>query len=206
MISILQKISDSFLIMEYIAAFFGIVSVWYSRKNDILVYPSGIISVVLYIFLCYEYGLYAESGLNGYYFAMSVIGWINWAKVREEHLVFPVSRCNRKEWILGILVFVVVECILLFLLKEFTNSNVPVLDSLVAAAACTAMWWMARRKIENWYAWTLANIIAIPLYFYKGLYPTVVQYIVFLVLAIWGYFTWNKIIAEQNKRTEPEQI
>jgi len=180
--------------MEFVAAIFGVISVWFSRKNNILVYPTGIISVLLYVFICYEYKLYADSGLNVYYFIMSVIGWVNWTRKKSETFVFPISRCDNKEWIYGLSVFISVLIVLILILTHFTDSTTIVADSLVSSSAATAMWWMARRKLESWYAWTVSNIVAIPLFFYKELYFTVGQYIVFLVLAIWGFYTWRSMI------------
>ena len=185
--------------MEFIAALFGVISVWYSRKNDILVYPTGIISVLLYVFICYEYKLYADAGLNVYYFIMSVIGWVNWTRKKSETFVFPISRCDNKEWIYGLSVFISVLIVLILILTHFTDSTTIVADSVVSSSAATAMWWMARRKLESWYAWTVSNIVAIPLFFYKELYFTVGQYIVFLVLAIWGFYTWRSMIKNDKE-------
>ncbi len=178
--------------LEFVAAFFGVVSVWYSRKNDILVYPTGIVSVLLYVYICLIHKLYADAGVNFYYFVMSVVGWVNWSKKKEEEFVFPISYCDRNEWIKGIAVFLIILISLLFFLFYFTDSTTVVGDSLVSASAATAMWWMAKRKIESWYAWILSNIVALPLFFVKELHFTVVQYIVFLYLAVWGLITWRK--------------
>ena len=185
--------------LELCAAFFGVLSVWYSRKNNILVYPTGIISVLIYVYICFEYKLYADAGLNVYYFIMSIIGWVNWSKMHASHYVFPISRCNSQEWLKGAIVFFVTLISLVLLLHHFTDSETVIADALVSAAAASAMWWMATRKVESWIAWTFSNIVAIPLFFHKGLYFTVVQYIIFLILAIWGYFTWQKeIIKKRN--------
>lgn len=186
--------------LELVAAFFGVLSVWYSRKNDILVYPTGIVSVLIYVYICYEYKLYADAVLNFYYFIMSVIGWINWSRKRSDDFIYPISFASKKEWITGVSVFSIVLLTLILLLTHFTDSNTIIADSLVSASAATAMWWMATRKIESWYAWTLSNLVAIPLFFYKELYFTVIQYLIFLILAIWGYFTWRKEIGLANAK------
>ncbi len=178
-------------ILEFVAAFFGVLSVWYSRKNDILVYPTGIISVVLYVYICLFHKLYADAGVNFYYFVMSVVGWINWASKKEDEFVFPISYCDRSEWIRGVAVFLIVLVLLLIFLHYMTDSTTVIGDSVVSASAATAMWWMAKRKIESWYAWIVSNIVALPLFYMKGLHFTVVQYVVFLYLAIWGLITWR---------------
>jgi len=193
-------------ILEFIAAFFGVVSVWYSRKNDILVYPTGLVSVILYIYICFHADLYADAALNGYYTLMSLIGWYNWVQKKEEEFVFPVSYSNKNEWMYGLSVFVFISTILYYFLSHFTNSTVPVGDAVVSGASATAMWWMARRKIESWYAWLLADVIAVPLFYYKELYFTVGQFLIFLILAVLGLIHWiklEKIHAEtDHKRTK----
>lgn len=182
--------------VELLAALFGVLSVWYSRKNHILVYPTGIISVLLYVYICYMAKLYADAGLNFYYFIMSVIGWVNWSRKKEDNYVFPISYCTPKEWLSGTAVFLLTLVTLISILHHYTDSNTVIADSLVSASAATAMWWMARRKIESWYAWTISNLVAIPLFYIKNLHFTVAQYILFLILAVWGYFTWKN---EWNK-------
>lgn len=185
-------------ILEYLAALSGIVSVWYSRKNDILVYPTGLLSVVLYTYICFHAKLYADAGLNGYYTIMNFVGWINWAKKKNDDYVYPVSYCDGREWLYGLLVFFTVSTILYFALFHLTDSTVPLGDSVVSGASATAMWWMTRRKIESWYAWLLADLIAVPLFYYKGLYATVFQFIIFLILATMGLVYWIKL--ERNHR------
>lgn len=173
-----------------------IASVWYAKKNNILVYPTGIIGVLLaayvYFFLA-DPPLYADGSLNIYYFLMSVYGWYNWVQKRDaQRYTYPISWCDRKELTIGLVFFVVFWGIIYYVLAFHTDSNVPVLDSLVSSSAITAMWWMARRKIENWLAWIFSNIIAIPLNFYKEFYLFTLMYILFLILAWLGFQEWRK--------------
>lgn len=142
--------------------------------------------------------LYADAGINFYYFIMSVIGWINWTSKKEEKYVYPISFCSKKEWVIGLGFFFGSLLILLLILSK-TDSNTVVGDSLVSSSAITAMWWMANRKIESWYAWIFSNIIALPLFYSKGLHPTVVQYFIFTILAIWGLKTWIQIHSKENQ-------
>ncbi len=181
---------------ELVSTITQIASVWYARKNNILVYPTGIIGVLLafwvYLFIA-QPPLYADGILNLYYFAMSAYGWNQWLKKTEsDEDTFPISWCNTKELATGIIGFVVAWIAIYFLLHYMTDSNTPLLDSLVSSTAMTAMWWMAKRKIENWIAWIVSNIIAIPLNFYKGFMLFTVMYVIFLVLAYMGYRTWKK--------------
>lgn len=181
---------------EWVSTLAQLASVWYARKNNVLVYPTGIIGVLLaawvYFFMISP-PLYADASLNLYYFAMSVYGWYNWVQKKDEsHYTYPISWCNKKELFVGIGLFLAFWIVIYFVLTEFTNSNTPVLDSLVSASAVTAFWWMAKRKIENWLAWIFSNIVAIPLNFYKELMLFTLMYVIFLVLAYMGYTEWKR--------------
>jgi nicotinamide mononucleotide transporter len=182
--------------LEFVAVVFGIASVLFSRKENILVYPTGIINTVMYTWFCFSWwGLYAEGSLNFYYTIMSIYGWVLWSRKKTDggHLL-PISASNRKEWIISLLFFAVCWAVLYIVLKKYTPSTVPFADAFASAAAYTGMWLMARKKLENWLWWILTNMASIPLYFYKGAVFTSFQYVVFLVLAVMGYITWkNKL-------------
>jgi len=180
---------------EWLSTLTQIASVWYARKNNVLVYPTGIIGVLLaaYVyFFMVSPPLYADASLNIYYFIMSVYGWYNWAKKKNNDYVYPISWCTQKELWVGIGFFIFFWIVIYFVLSNWTDSNTPILDSLVSSSAITAMWWMAKRKIENWLAWIFSNIVAIPLNFYKGLMLFTLMYVLFLLLAWWGYVEWKK--------------
>lgn len=187
---------------EWVSTVTQIASVWYARKNNVLVYPTGIIGVLLaayvYFFLIHP-PLYADASLNIYYFIMSVYGWYNWVQKKDDaHYAYPISWCTKKELSIGIGFFLFFWAVIYVVLSKFTNSNTPFLDSLVSASAITAMWWMAKRKIENWHAWIFSNIVAIPLNFYKGLMLFTLMYILFLLMAWWGYKEWKTTITHEN--------
>lgn len=181
---------------EWVSTVTQIASVWYARKNNVLVYPTGIVGVLLAAYLYFfdsHPPLYADGTLNIYYFLMSIYGWYNWVQKKDaEHLTYPISWCSKRELSIGILVFLVAWGIIYFALVTITDSNTPVLDSLVSSSAVVAMWWMAKRKIENWLAWIASDIIAIPLNFYKEFYLFTLMYVLFLALAIWGFIEWKK--------------
>ncbi|MEQ1554026.1 MAG: nicotinamide riboside transporter PnuC [Ferruginibacter sp.] len=185
---------------EWISTLMQILSVWYARKNNVLVYPTGIIGVLLASYVYYFLSappLYADAVLNIYYFVMSVLGWYFWLQKKDTNDIFPISWCNKKELQIGIGLFFIFWISIYFLLIKITDSNTPILDSLVSSSAVTAMWWMAKRKIENWHAWIFSNLIAIPLNFYKGFVLFTLMYILFLAMAYMGYKTW-KNLAKQN--------
>jgi nicotinamide mononucleotide transporter len=182
---------------EWVSTVAQVASVMYARKNNVLVYPTGIIGVLLAAYVYFVHTsppLYADGSLNIYYFLMSVYGWYNWVQKKDaSHLVYPISWCSKRELQVGIGLFVLFWASIYFVLHYFTNSNTPVLDSLVSGSAVTAMWWMAKRKIENWLAWIFSNLVAIPLNFYKGFMLFTLMYVLFLVLAWMGYVTWKKM-------------
>jgi nicotinamide mononucleotide transporter len=185
---------------EWVSTITQIASVWYARKNNVLVYPTGIVGVLLAAYLYFfdsHPPLYADGTLNIYYFLMSIYGWYNWVQKKDaEHLTYPISWCSKKELSIGILVFLVSWGIIYFALVTITDSNTPILDSLVSSSAVVAMWWMAKRKIENWLAWIASNIIAVPLNFYKEFYLFTLMYVLFLALAVWGFVEWKKQAAK----------
>ncbi len=181
--------------LEYIAVAFGIVSVLFSRRENILVYPSGIVNTTIYIYLSLLGGLYAEASVNVYYTIMSVIGWVLWAQQREGVAVLRITRSSRREWLWALGFFGLCWLALYLVLHHFTPSTVPVADGFAAAAAYTGMWLMARKKLENWLWWIVTNVASIPLYFIKGYVFTSFQYLVFLVLAVLGYVEWRRKLA-----------
>jgi len=177
---------------EYLAVFFGIASVLFSRKENIWVYPTGIINTVMYTWFCFQWwNLYAEGSLNFYYTVMSIYGWWVWTR-KKDGKELPITFNNRKDWSISIAFFFISWGLLFFILKKYTNSSVPWGDSFASATAYTGMWQMARKKVENWVWWIITNFASIPLYFYKHAVFTSVQYLVFLVLAIMGLVTWRK--------------
>lgn len=181
---------------EWVSTVAQIASVWYARKNNVLVYPTGILGVLLaayvYFFMVYP-ALYADGALNIYYFLMSVYGWYNWVqKKNNTELTYPISWCTRPQLWVGLGFFVFFWALIYFVLIRFTDSNTPILDSLVSSSAITAMWWMAKRKIESWWAWIFSNIVAIPLNFYKELMLFSLMYVLFLAMAWWGFVEWKK--------------
>ena len=187
---------------EWISTLAQIASVWFARKNNVLVYPTGIVGVLLaayvYFFMIHP-PLYADASLNIYFFLMSVYGWYNWVqKKNAAHYTYPIRWCTNKELSVGIGIFLFSWAVIFFVLVKITDSNTPILDSLVSASAVVAMWWMAKRKIENWLAWIFSNIVAIPLNFYKGLMLFSLMYVLFFVMALWGYKEWKKH-ATKNK-------
>lgn len=183
--------------LEFIAVVAGIASVWFSRIENIWVYPVGLINTLIYIYLSFENHLIGEATVNLYYSAMSIYGWVLWSKRNEEHQhVVVITRSNARDWrnqfVFFAAFFVAMFCILTFLKKGFWPGVIPWGDSLATASAFTGMWLMARKKVESWYWWLLTNITSIPLYFVKGLVFTSVFYLILFVMAIFGLIEWQR--------------
>ena len=184
--------------IEAIAVIMGIVSVWYSRKENILVFPTGIINTTLYIYLSFKGHLLGEASVNLYYTIMSLYGWYWWSRKKEDQVthVLQITNSNTKQRLEQFLVFLgfytVLYFGLLFLKTNFAPDAIPWADALASASAYTGMWLMAKKKVESWVWWIVTNITSIPLYFIKGYAFTSFQFIVLLILAIAGYISWNK--------------
>jgi len=178
--------------LEVVAVVFGILSVWYARKEHIGVYPTGIINVLIYVYLCYFAGLYADMGINAFYFVMSVYGWYNWSRRDASLHHVPISRLSFIQWTIYVILTVVAFFAIFYILTHFTDSTVPAFDSFTTALFIIGMWLMAIKKIENWLFWIVGDLLVIPLFAYKGLIFTSGQYIVFLILAVMGFVEWRK--------------
>ena len=178
--------------LEGIAVFFGIASVFYSMKENILVYPTGIISTLIYVWICLQVGLYADMGINAYYFSMSIYGWYVWSQPTEEGSSLPVTWLDKKGIGGSLLLFAISYSVLATVLVHFTDSDVPYIDSFTTASAFVGMFLMAKKKVENWIAWIITDLVSVPLYFYKGLILTSFQFLFFTVLAVLGLLAWIK--------------
>lgn len=178
--------------LEAIAVVFGLLSVWYAKKANILVYPTGIVSVLIYVYICYYAGLYADMGINFFYFIVSIYGWYKWTRKNELAQMLPISRCSAAGHIWGVIFSAVLFLILQYVLRKFTDSTVPYWDSFTTAIFIVGMGLMALKKIENWIYWIIGDLVSIPLYFHKELVLTGIQYFVFLILAVMGYLAWRE--------------
>lgn len=194
------------VILELVAVVFGVLSVYYSRANNILVYPTGLVSTAIFVYLLFKWDLIGDLLVNLYYSIMSVYGWFIWSKKMDSNAnqFTPITSINKTNLIqiglifLSSIVFVTGIYIYFDKLIVEQNSWIPYVDIFTTAIFFVGMWLMAKRKIEHWYFWILANTISIPLYFIKGHTFTSLQYIIFLVLAILGVISWREIMKEEQ--------
>ena len=182
------------IVLEAIAFVFGIASVWFAKNENILVYPTGIICTVITVYLLYVNQYLGDMMMNFYYSIMSIYGWWNWSRKKNDKYAVPISRTTRNEKKIGVGLFVLTMIITFTVYKVFDYIlEIPnYFDIVTSGIFFTAMWYMATKKLENWTLWIIGNIITIPLYAYRGLGMLSLQYIIFTILAIYGYIEWKK--------------
>lgn len=187
--------------LELIGVFFGLWSVWSAKKGNIWVFPTGLISTSIYAYLLWQWSLLGDSMINVYYFIMSIFGWYHWTRKKGGIDEFPISTMNGKEKVIASIIFVltIVFVVVVYLyFNKFTNWY-SYLDTLLTAIFFVGMWLMAKRKIENWIFWIVGDLLSIPLYLAKGYTFTSFQYIIFTIIAVYGYLEWKKILySSQN--------
>ena len=183
--------------LEYIAVFAGIASVWYSRIENIWVYPVGLISTIIYVYLSFKFHLIGEASVNIYYSVLSIYGWILWArKDQQQQRILHITNASKKEWMIHLSFFLGLYLLIYFSLRflktAFYPGVIPLGDAFASATAYTGMWLMAKKKVESWYWWIATNLASVPLYFVKGLVFTSLFYLVLLVMAFFGLWEWKR--------------
>lgn len=191
------KEKETFIIaIEFIVFIFGILSVWFAKKENIWVYPTGLIATVLTVYLLFRDALMGDMMMNFYFSIMSIYGWWNWARTKGDTKVVQISRTSGREKILGFGLFLLTMLITygVYMAFEVPITTTSYIDIFTSGVFFTAMWYMAIKKLENWTLWIFADLITVPLYAYKGLGVLSLQYLIFTILAIQGYLAWKKSI------------
>ena len=188
------------IVMEITGVLFGLMSVWYAKKNNIWVYPTGIISTSIFVYLLFKSALLGDMIINAYYFVMSAYGWLYWSKREEQIIVHPITSTTKKEFETALLLFVASLLFVFWIYQVFDKWKewTAYVDTLTTGIFFVGMGLMSRRKIEHWLFWIVGDIISIPLYFYKGLTLTSLQYVIFTIIAIYGYRSWKKILDKNH--------
>lgn len=189
-----RNTSTLYIVLEAIAFVFGIASVWYAKKENILVYPTGLIATSITVYLLYKASYYGDMMMNFYYSMMSIYGWWNWSRKKNDTYVVPISRTNTKEKLTGVVLVILTMIVTygVYRFFDYTIETVNYIDIFTSGIFFTAMWYMATKKIENWTLWIFADVITVPLYAYRGLGMLSLQYLIFTILAIQGYLAWKK--------------
>ena len=187
------------IVLEIIAVVFGFLSVWFSKQNKIWVFPTGMISTSIFVYLLLKWGLLGDMMINGYYFIMSIYGWYVWTRKIDDTQFTPISKINLREKKISITIFFATLLFVFVIYKTFDKWSdwVAYADTITTAIFFVGMWLMAKRKIENWIFWIIGDIISVPLYLYKGFTFTSFQYLGFTFIAIFGYLAWKKNLNKQ---------
>ncbi len=191
--------------LEAFAALLGIISVWYARKENILVFPFGIANVAIYIYICFVARLYANAGINIVYLVSNIFGWYMWSRTNEDNEKLHIGTNSRIEntitWISVVAIYIITFTILRWVHKsdiEYLDSYLPWIDSFNTAFFLIATILMAVKRLESWHFWIIGNIVSIPIFASRGLYFTSIQYTVFLVLAILGWKEWKEKVSKNK--------
>jgi nicotinamide mononucleotide transporter len=186
--------------LEIIGALFGVISVLFAKGEHILVFPTGLVSTSIYIFVCFQYALYGDLIINIYYTIMSIYGWYVWSKIVDGNHI-PITKCSQKDWIKvgSIFAFTSILVIVIYLYTGKFNQATDYFDTLTTGIFFAGMWLMANKKLENWTFWIVGNLISVPLYFVKGLGFSGIQFIIFLFLAYQGHQAWKKILDKKSQ-------
>ncbi|HEU4496236.1 MAG TPA: nicotinamide riboside transporter PnuC [Flavobacterium sp.] len=184
------------IILEAVIFVSGILSVYFAKKENILVYPTGIIATILTVYILYKAGYLADMTLNIYFSAMSIYGWINWSRKTENGRVLKISRTNAREKAVGVLLFFITIAVTYIVYRLFGQEilRANYIDIITSGIFFAAMWYMALKKIENWTLWIIGDIIAVPLYAHRDLGMLALQYLIFTILAVSAYLEWRKIL------------
>ena len=194
--------SSSFIYLESFAVIMNITSVVYAKRNNILVYPTGLIGTGIFVYILLNFSLLGDTIINAYFFLMSIYGWYFWSRKKDEVFINQVSTVNQNE-IKYLFILAISSLIFIYFVYDYFdkwNNWTAYVDNITTAIFFVAMWLMARRKVESWIFWIIGDLITVPLYFYKGLTISSIQYIIFLILAVLGYISWKKILYKNQQQ------
>jgi nicotinamide mononucleotide transporter len=191
--------STTQIVLEFIAFILGIMSVWFAKKENILVYPTGLIATIITTYLLYVAGYLGDMMINLYFSIMSIYGWWNWTKNNNNEDQLPITRTNTIEKIIGLALFLITIIVVfgIYTYFDYEIKNDNYIDILASGIFFTGMWYMALKKIENWTLWIIGDIIVVPLYAYRGLGMLALQYLIFTLLAIAAYIEWRKLVQQK---------
>lgn len=188
------------IVLELTAIIFGLLSVWFAKKDNLLVFPTGIINTAIYVYLLWHWSLLGDMMINFYYVVMSIYGWYYWTRKKDNVAEFPISRMTLLEtrWSLVIFVLTILFVVTIYTFFDKFTHWTSYVDTFVTGIFFVGMWLMAKRKIENWILWIIGDVISIPMYFAKGYSFTSIQYLIFTIIAIYGYLEWKKTLQEKK--------
>ena len=186
--------------LEIFAVIFGFLSVWFSKNNNVLVFPTGLVNTSIFVYLLFKWELLGDMVINAYYFVVSIYGWYYWTRKNNNEYT-PITKLNISDKKIMLLI-AALSCLLVSLMYTYFDKwsgVVSYVDILTTSIFFVGMWLMAKRKIESWIYWIIGDIISVPLYLYKGLAFTSFQYFIFTFIAIAGYYKWKSIYNRKNQ-------
>ena len=179
--------------IELLGAILGFTYIFFSIKQHILTWPTGLLTSALYVVVFFNARLYADMGLQAYYVLISIYGWYFWLTGKKQNEEKVAVKTTRKIlWLKLSLVSLALYALIYFILSNYTNSDVPHMDSVTTALSIVATWMLARKYIEHWLLWIFIDAFSVGLYVYKGLWATVILFVVYTAMAILGYMAWKK--------------
>ena len=181
--------------IELLGTILSLIYLYLSIKEKIGLWIFGFLCSALYVIVFFQSGFYADMSLQFYYLVVSVFGWINWRKkdiTENKTETLHITSLSKTQFAQYSIATVLIYIVYYLILRYLTDSTIPIMDSVVGALSVVATWMLAKKKIENWLLWIVADGIAIGLFIYKGLYPTAVLFMVYTVMAVVGYFEWKK--------------
>jgi len=193
-----KNASTNQIVLEFLAFVFGIASVFYAKKENILVYPMGLVTTVISVYLMYQAKYFADMTMNIYYSVMSVYGWYKWTS-KSNGPDLEITRTTHREKVIGVLLFIA-TALITYLVYKFFDYKLEIpnyIDIFTSGLFFTAMWYMALKKIENWTLWIIGDCIVVPLFAYRGLWMLSLQYLIFTILAIMAYLEWKRILQQK---------
>ncbi len=182
-------VQTSFL--ELLAVVFGLLCVWFMKKESVLAFPLGIVNVLIYVYIFFQARVYANAAINGFFFLMSVYGWYNWTRKDNNDKTIRISQCSKQELLLNMLAIIIFFFIIRIVLVRYTSSQIPSWDAITTAVYIVAQWMLSRKKIENWILWISADTVMVGLCAWEGLFFSSFQYFVFTIIAILGFLEWR---------------
>lgn len=193
--------STSAIVLEIIAVIFAVVSVLYSKNNNIKVYPTGIISTLIFVYLLYKWELFGDMIINVYYFVMSIYGWYLWSSSSESKPILPITRVNNKDFKNSLLIFIFSTIFVTLVYFYFGKFGMwwSYIDIFTTGLLFVGMYLLAKRKIEHWIFLIVGDVISIPLYYFKGYTITGMLFVIYTIIAVLGYLEWKKIWDKENQ-------
>lgn len=189
------------IVLEVIAVLFAVVSVLYSKSNNIKVYPTGIVSTLIFVYLLYKWELFGDMIINVYYFIMSIYGWYLWSNIADDKPILPITKMGHRDYKISTFIFIFSTIFVALVYFYFEKFGVwwSYVDIFTTGLFFVGMYLLAKRKVEHWIFLIVGDFISIPLYYFKGYAITGILFVIYTIIAVLGYIEWKKIWNKENQ-------